>query len=127
MSRHVVSASRSKWSATELNNRRATWLNALKVESWFAERLTVKDTGLITPAQIEEERRSGMSEGRNRQEFYCSFEAASNAQLIPQNLVSEAMARDALPERFDEKSIGVDVARFCDDRSVIYFRHRCDG
>ncbi len=31
------------------------------------------------------------------------------------------------PEPFDEKVIGVDVARFGDDRSVIYFRQSRDG
>ena len=100
------------------NHGYATWLRALEAESWFSERLTVEETGLITPEQIAAERRAGMSEGKIRQEFYCSFEAACDEQLIAQELVSEAMAREAVPERFDEKVIGVDVARFGDD-------HRC--
>ncbi len=37
------------------------------------------------------------------------------------------MAREAVPEPFDEKVIGVDVARFGDDHSVLYFRHGRDG
>ena len=109
------------------NHGYATWLRALEAESWFSERLTVEETGLITPEQIAAERRAGMSEGKIRQEFYCSFEAACDEQLIAQELVSEAMAREAVPERFDEKVIGVDVARFGDDHSVIYFRHGRDG
>ena len=109
------------------NHGYTTWLRALEAESWFSERLTVEETGLITPEQIAAERRAGMSEGKVRQEFYCSFEAACDEQLIAQELVSEAMAREAVPERFDEKVIGVDVARFGDDHSVIYFRHGRDG
>lgn len=110
------------------NHGFTAWMNALESEDWFAERLTIEDTGLIRPDQIEAERRSGMSEGKVRQEFFCSFEAASDAQLIPTALVTEAMARDAKPpEPFDEKVIGVDVARFGDDRSVICFRHGRDG
>ena len=101
------------------NHGYATWLRALEAESWFSERLTVEETGLITLEQIAAERRAGMSEGKIRQEFYCSFEAACDEQLIAQELVSEAMAREAVPERFDEKVIGV-MYRFGDDHSVIY-------
>jgi hypothetical protein len=110
------------------NHGYTTWLNAVEAEGWFAERLTVDDTRLISTEQIEVERRSGMSEGKVRQEFYCSFEAASDAQLIPQDRVAEAMAREVRPpETFDEKVIGVDVARFGDDKSAIYFRHGRNG
>jgi phage terminase large subunit len=109
------------------NHGYTTWLNALDADSWFCERLTVEDTGLITSAQIDEERRAGMSEGKIRQEFHCSFEAASDEQLIPHALVDDAMARCAEAERFDEKVIGVDVARYGDDKSAIWFRHGRDG
>jgi len=40
---------------------------------WFCEKLTVEDTGVITPEQIEQERREGMSEELIQQEYYCSF------------------------------------------------------
>jgi phage terminase large subunit len=43
---------------------------------WFAELLTVDDTKVLTPQDIEEERLSGMDEDMIRQEYYCSFEAA---------------------------------------------------
>ena len=38
------------------NHGHATYLRALEADTWFCEKLTVDDTGLITPAQIEEER-----------------------------------------------------------------------
>ena len=41
---------------------------------WFAERLTVDDTKALTPADIDKERREGMSEELIQQEYYCSFE-----------------------------------------------------
>ena len=44
---------------------------------WFAEKLTVEDTGVLTPETIAEERASGMSEALIRQEYYCSFESAN--------------------------------------------------
>ncbi|SPJ25040.1 hypothetical protein [Palleronia abyssalis] len=109
------------------NHAYGTYARALEAEGWFCERLTVEDTGLILPDQIEEERRAGMSEGKIRQEFYCSFEAETDDQLISHELVAGAMARKVRPERFEEKVIGVDVARFGDDKSAICFRHGRDG
>lgn len=105
----------------------STFMQAQSDVGWFAERLTVEDTGIVSPEQIEAERRAGMSEGKIRQEFYCSFEAESDEQLIPFDLVREAAARNVRPEAFDERVMGVDVARFGDDASVIYFRHGRDG
>ena len=109
------------------NHAYGTYMQALEADNWFCERLTVEDTGLIRPDQIEAERRAGMSEGKIRQEFYCSFEADSDDQLIPYDLVDAAMQRKAQAEGFDERVIGVDVARFGDDKSVIFFRHGRDG
>lgn len=43
---------------------------------WFAEILTVDDTGVIGPEVIQEERDSGMSDDMIAQEYYCSFSAA---------------------------------------------------
>lgn len=44
--------------------------------AWFAEVLTVDDTGVIGPEIIQEERDSGMSDDMIAQEYYCSFSAA---------------------------------------------------
>lgn len=41
--------------------------------NWFAQLLTVEDTGAINAEVIEEERQAGMSEDWIQQEFYCSF------------------------------------------------------
>lgn len=43
---------------------------------WFVTKLTVDDTHVLTLEDIEEERRSGMTEDMVQQEFYCSFIAA---------------------------------------------------
>jgi phage terminase large subunit len=42
---------------------------------WFAELLTVNDTGVLSLEDIEDERRAGMSEELIQQEFFCSFDA----------------------------------------------------
>jgi len=41
---------------------------------WYAEILTIRDTGALTEADIDAERKAGMSEELIQQEFFCSFE-----------------------------------------------------
>ena len=52
---------------------------------------------------------------------------ASSMQLIPGDLVEEAMAREPACYAFEPLIIGVDVARFGDDQSVIAFRRGRDA
>jgi len=42
-------------------------------DEWFSEVLTIDDTGVMTDADVQAERDSGMSEELIQQEFYCSF------------------------------------------------------
>lgn len=49
---------------------------ATKNPKWFVSKLTVDDTNVLTPSDIEEERLSGMTEDMIQQEFYCSFVSA---------------------------------------------------
>jgi len=42
-------------------------------KNWFAQLLTVRDTGILTEADIEEERKEGMDEELIQQEYYCDF------------------------------------------------------
>lgn len=58
------------------NHLHALYDMARKNDAWFAERLTVDETGVIGPEIIAEERRSGMSEDEIRQEYYVDFDAA---------------------------------------------------
>jgi phage terminase large subunit len=55
-------------------------------EDWFAEVLTVKDTGYISEKDIEAERRSGMKEPMIEQEFYCSFSAANPGAIYAKEI-----------------------------------------
>lgn len=41
---------------------------------WHASKLTIEDTGIMTPEDVEEEIRQGMSREKAMQEFYCSFD-----------------------------------------------------
>ena len=46
---------------------------ANKNDNWFCQLLTVKDTSIISEADIDAERQAGMSEDFIQQEFFCSF------------------------------------------------------
>jgi hypothetical protein len=55
------------------------------------------------------------------------FPRAGSMQFIPEDVVVEAFNREVEVYRNDPFVIGVDVARFGDDASVIYFRKGRDG
>lgn len=65
-------------------NHGATTYDMAKADpDWFAERLTVDDTGIFSPADLEREKREYIAEngpdigaGLFEQEYYCSFQAA---------------------------------------------------
>ena len=49
---------------------------AKKDPTWYCEKLTVEDTNVMTPEQIQSERDDNMPEPLIKQEFYCSFDAS---------------------------------------------------
>lgn len=100
---------------------------ALHNEKWIAEKLAYTDTGVLTEEDIESERESGMSENKIDQEYRCSFEAENDDQLIKTADVTKAQSREVITDINDEMVLGVDVARFGDDKSVIYPRRGNDA
>lgn len=100
---------------------------ALGNEKWIADRQTYQDTGRLTEEDIQEERDSGMSENKIRQEYMCDFEAETEDQLIPTKYVVAAQNRTPVSDISDPMILGVDVARFGDDKSVIYPRRGNDA
>lgn len=58
------------------NHGFAMYEMATKNPKWFVQRLTVDDTNILKPEDIQEERDSGMTEDMIQQEYYCSFTAA---------------------------------------------------
>jgi phage terminase large subunit len=49
---------------------------AKKNPNWFSQQLSTAETGAISPAAIEEDRQSGMSEEMIQQEYFVSFDIA---------------------------------------------------
>lgn len=92
-------------------------------QTWWAGCYRGDETGVISQTEMDE-LRSVMAESTFRQEILCDFTAASDNVLITIDMVSCACARDHNESTltYDPIIIGVDVARFGDDSSVIQIR-----
>ena len=87
---------------------------------WASAVYRADETGVIAGQELEDAR-AVMSANQYRQEFLCDFSASTDNVLIPIDMVSRAASR-GLQEwdvRGAPKVIGVDVARFGDDRSAV--------
>lgn len=75
------------------DNHAAEMFNmAIEDLNWFADLLTIKDTGLITERELDEERRAGMTEEMIMQEYMCSTEIGTPGAYYA-DLLKEAQPR----------------------------------
>lgn len=90
---------------------------------WCAMSYPVTMTSALPQAEVDR-LRAELSDNAWRQEMLCDFAASSDDVLIPLPLVDEAQARSCRPEDygFSPLVLGVDVARFGDDATVIFPR-----
>lgn len=90
---------------------------------WWAGVFRADDSGVISPQELEHIRQETPA-SIFRQEYLCDFTASAENVLIPIDDVLQAVKRcySAAEIRFAPKIIGVDPARFGDDRSVIFRR-----
>jgi len=79
--------------------------------------------------ELDQERRADLLGDQERYAHIWegAFEAEADTQLIPSSLVQQAMARHAVSHIHDPMILGVDVARFGDDKSIIYPRRGFDA
>lgn len=99
------------------------FFKALTLPEWHAARYTVYDTSAIDQEEVERLRRD-MPERSFAREYLCDFSAGGDDQLIPLDLVERAATRVYQDTDIElaPRVIGVDPARFGDDRSVIVRR-----
>jgi hypothetical protein len=99
------------------------YFKAQQDPAWQAGLYTVYDTNALDPVEVEELKRD-MNESRFAREFLCDFTAAGDDQLISLADVEAAAHRLYRPGEMDyaPRILGVDPARFGDDRSVIFPR-----
>lgn len=94
-----------------------------QLPDWHGGLWTVYDTDALDPVEVERLRRD-MSETSFSREYLCDFTAAGNDQLISLADVEDAARREYKLEdmAYAPRILGVDPARFGDDRSVIFPR-----
>jgi hypothetical protein len=94
-----------------------------KDPEWVALMYRVDETNLLDAKELVSAQAT-MSQAQYRQEFLCDFSASSDNILIPIDLVSQACQREIVERDIagSPRILGVDVARFGDDRSVIIRR-----
>jgi hypothetical protein len=96
---------------------------ALKDPDWYAELFDVTNTDALDQEEIDLQR-SIMPPNKFRQEYMCDFSASVEDALISIDLVSAAYGKVIQQGMHSTMPIviGVDVARFGDDKSIIYVR-----
>lgn len=99
------------------------FFDARQKPDWHSALYTVHDTEAIDGAEVAR-LQAEMSEMSWRREYLCDFSAAGDEQLISLADVEEASRRHLRREQYDFAPVvlGVDPARFGDDRSVIATR-----
>ena len=93
---------------------------ALISNEWFAVIYRADETGLISDTELKAAK-SEMTEQQYAQEFLCDFTVSTGNTLIPVQVAVEASEREISDAnvRGAVKVLGVDVARYGDDSSVI--------
>jgi hypothetical protein len=98
---------KARWRASHVDARAVSFTNKAQIAEW------VRDYG--EDSDFVKVRVRG------------DFPKAGALQFIDGQRVREAMTRELLPAPYDPVVMGVDVARFGDDRSVIFIRKGRDG
>lgn len=98
--------------------------NNLSNPDWFVKKFPIAETLPYLPWLDEEEiseARAAVTEAQARQEWDCDFNASSDDTLISVDLATAASGKHLRVDQysFAPMILGVDVARFGDDSSVI--------
>jgi hypothetical protein len=99
------------------------YFSAQKNPDWYVANWDCYATDALPPEEIEAMRKE-MTENQFRQEMLNDFSASVENQLIPFEVVAAACKRHIQESEYEfaPKVLGVDVARYGGDRSVIFKR-----
>lgn len=91
--------------------------------TWYTAIYRADETGILPQEELEAARRE-MSESQYAQEFLCDFAASNDDVVIPVSMALEASKRSYhdVEIKGGFKAVGVDVARYGNDSSVIVRR-----
>lgn len=92
-------------------------------DDWYTARWTVYDTDSLDAAEVER-LREAMPENAFAREYLCDFAAQADNALISLHQVIDAINSPLMPQDVEGSPVilGVDVARYGDDESVIIMR-----
>ena len=96
---------------------------AQREPAWYSCLYRVDETGVLPEEEIKDMKRD-MTDMAIRQELYCDFSASASDIVIPIDLVTASAARNITESEVSGAPVvlGVDVARFGDDATVITAR-----
>nr|DAG29458.1 MAG TPA: Large subunit terminase [Caudoviricetes sp.] len=99
------------------------YLKAQKDPDWYCYCSRADESGVLDPEEVAAMKRD-MTDIEIRQELYCDFTASATDVVIPIDMVTAAAERLLRPDEVKGMPVilGVDVARFGDDRTVIFRR-----
>ena len=99
------------------------YYKAIDESDWTAARYTVYDTDSLHPNEVTRLKRD-MSETSFAREYLCDFSAQGDDQLIALADTEDAAKRVYQPDHVELSPVvlGIDPARFGDDRSVVFRR-----
>ena len=101
------------------------WLKSQSgLKDWWGGMFTARDSGVIKPEDLKDIESQSSSESMFRQEYMCDFMASSDNVLIRIDDVYVAQRRQYRLDEIEHSAtiIGVDCARYGDDRTVITVR-----
>ena len=102
------------------------YIDSINNPNWFTGVYRADATGVIDPEEMDDLTKD-MSGTTYRREYMCDFDIEDEDVLIPFNLVAEAQKRVLPKNNIQPVIVGVDVARFGDDVSVIRGRQGRDA
>ena len=104
------------------------YYKAIDEDGWTAARFTVYDTDSLHPNEVTRLKRD-MSETSFAREYLCDFAAQGDDQLIALADTEDAAKRTYQADhvRMSPVVLGIDPARFGDDRSVVFRRQGKQG
>lgn len=96
---------------------------AQRSEEWFTCLYRADESGVLDEAELKSMMKD-MTKIEIRQELYCDFTASASEVVIPIDLVTEAVHRTLVSRDVIGMPtvLGVDVARYGDDSTVIFAR-----
>jgi len=104
------------------------YYKAIDEDEWAAARFTVYDTDSLHPNEVTRLKRD-MSETSFAREYLCDFAAQGDDQLIALADTEDAAKRTYQADhvKMSPVILGIDPARFGDDRSVVFRRQGKQG